>query len=217
MPERTALVTGGAGGLGRSVVAALVADGWDVVVPIEAGSDLDAADNVTTVVADLTDPDDVARALRAASDPLKAVVNLVGGFAAGQPVETTPLEDFERLFVLNVRPTYLVTQAALPRLKRDGGAIVCVGSATALDPFPGSAGYAASKAAVIAFTQAVAKEADNVRANVILPTMIDTPANRAAMPADEHDKLVPPERIARTVAFLCDDASAAINGAAVPV
>lgn len=217
MPARTALVTGGAGGLGRSVVAALVADGWDVVVPVEAGSDLDAADNITTVVADLTDPDDVARALRAAPEPLKAVVNLVGGFAAEQPVETTPLEDFERLFTLNLRPTYLVTQAALPRLKQAGGAIVCVGSAAALDPFPGAAGYAASKAAVIAFTKTVAQEADDVRANVILPTMIDTPANRAAMPESEHGRLVPPERIARVVAFLCDDASAAINGAAVPV
>ena len=217
MPARTALVTGGAGGLGRSVVAALVEAGWDVVVPVTAGSDLDAVQNVTTVVADLTDPDDVARAVAATTDPLKAVVNLVGGFAAGQPVETTPLADFERMFTLNLRPTYLVTQATLPRLKTAGGAIVCVGSATALDPFPGSAGYAASKAAVMAFTKAVAKEAGNVRANAIVPTMIDTPANRASMPPEQHGKLVPPERIAKTVAFLCDDASAAINGAAVPV
>ncbi|MBE2317258.1 SDR family NAD(P)-dependent oxidoreductase [Solirubrobacter sp. CPCC 204708] len=215
MPARTALVTGGAGGLGRSVVAALVEDGWDVVVPVTTETDL--GEHVTTVVADLTDPDDVARTLRTAQDPLKAVVNLVGGFAAGQPVETTPLQDFERMFTLNLRPTYLVTQAALPRLKASGGAIVCTSSATALNPFKGSAGYSASKAAVIAFTQAVAKEAENVRANVILPTMIDTPANRESMPAEQHHKLIPPERIARTVAFLCDDASAAINGAAVPV
>src|SRR5690349_17257603 len=88
MPARTALVTGGAGGLGRSVVAALVEDGWNVVVPVETEGDLDGA---ATVLADLTDPDDVARALRAAEDPLKAVVNLVGGFAADQPVETTPI------------------------------------------------------------------------------------------------------------------------------
>src|SRR3954452_8917334 len=87
MPERTALVTGGAGGLGRSVVAALVEDGWRVVVPVEAESDLEATDNISTVVADLTDPDDVARAVRATeSVPLKALVNLVGGFAADQPV-----------------------------------------------------------------------------------------------------------------------------------
>ncbi len=214
MPERTALVTGGAGGLGRSVVAALVADGWDVVVPVEAGSDIEARDGVSTVVADLTDPDDVARAIRAAGEQLGAVVNLVGGFAADQPVADTPITEFERLFTLNLRPTYLVTQAAIPRLK-DGGSIVCVGSATALEPFAGAAGYAASKAAVIAFAKTVAKE--GVRCNVIVPTMIDTPANREAMPESEWHKLVPPAEIASVIAFLCSDASAALNGAVVPV
>jgi NAD(P)-dependent dehydrogenase (short-subunit alcohol dehydrogenase family) len=214
MPDRTALVTGGAGGLGRSVVQTLVGDGWDVVVPVEAGSDLEPSEGVSTVVADLTDPDDVARAVRAAGENLRAVVNLVGGFAAEQPVETTPLADFERMFALNLRPTYLVTQAAFPRLK-DAGSIVCVGSATALEPFAGAAGYAASKAAVIAFAKTVAKE--GVRCNVIVPTMIDTPANRQAMPESEWHKLVPPARIASVIAFLCDDASAALNGAVVPV
>ncbi len=214
MPDRTALVTGGAGGLGRSVVAALVADGWDVVVPVEAGSDIEARDGVSTVVADLTDPDDVARAIRAAGEHLGAVVNLVGGFAADQPVADTPITEFERMFSLNLRPTYLVTQAAIPRLK-DGGSIVCVGSATALEPFAGAAGYAASKAAVIAFAKTVAKE--GVRCNVIVPTMIDTPANREAMPESDWHKLVPPAKIASVIAFLCSDASAALNGAVVPV
>jgi len=214
MPDRTALVTGGAGGLGRSVVAALVADGWDVVVPVEAGSDIEARDGVSTVVADLTDPDDVARAIRAAGEHLGAVVNLVGGFAADQPVADTPITEFERMFSLNLRPTYLVTQAAIPRLK-DGGSIVCVGAATALEPFAGAAGYAASKAAVIAFAKTVAKE--GVRCNVIVPTMIDTPANREAMPESEWHKLVPPAKIASVIAFLCSDASAALNGAVVPV
>lgn len=214
MPDRTALVTGGAGGLGRSVVDALVADGWDVVVPVEAGSDLEEREHVRTVVADLTDPDDVARAVRSAGAGLAAVVNLVGGFAADQPVADTPIEAFERLFTLNLRPTYLVTQAALPRLK-DRGSIVCVGSATALEPFAGAAGYAASKAAVIAFAKTVAKE--GVRCNVIVPTMIDTPANREAMPESEWHKLVPPAKIASVIAFLCSDASAALNGAVVPV
>jgi NAD(P)-dependent dehydrogenase (short-subunit alcohol dehydrogenase family) len=222
MPERTVLVTGGAGGLGRSVVAALVEDGWRVVVPVEAGSDLESAGHVGTVVADLTDPDDVARAVRATEGeaPLKALVNLVGGFAADQPIATTPLADFERMFALNLRPTYLVTQAALPRLAANGGgAIVCVGSAAALHPFAGAAGYVASKAAVIAFAKVVAEEgkADGVRCNAILPTQIDTPANRAAMPEEEWVNLVPPAKIAGTIAFLCGDASAAVNGAAVPV
>ncbi len=217
MPERTVLVTGGAGGLGRSVVQALVADGWHVVVPVESESDLDATDGVSTVVADLTDPDDVARAVRTATG-LKALVNLVGGFAADQPVKDTPIAEFEKLFRLNLRPTYLVTQAALPHLE-GGGSIVCVGSSAALNPFAGGAGYAASKAAVIAFTKAVAEEgrADQIRCNAIVPTQIDTPANRAAMPESEHHKLVPPERIAKVVAFLCSDASAAVTGQAVGV
>jgi NAD(P)-dependent dehydrogenase (short-subunit alcohol dehydrogenase family) len=216
MPQRTVLVTGGAGGLGRSVVKALVADGWQVVVPVESDSDLDATDGVSTVVADLTDPDDVARAVRAASD-LKAVVNLVGGFAADQPVKDTPIAEFEKLFRLNLRPTYLVTQAALPRLH--GGSIVCVGSSAALNPFAGGSGYAASKAAVIAFAKAVAEEgrADGIRCNAIVPTQIDTPANRAAMPESEHHKLVPPEKIAKVVAFLCSDDSAAVTGQAIGV
>jgi NAD(P)-dependent dehydrogenase (short-subunit alcohol dehydrogenase family) len=217
MPQRTVLVTGGAGGLGRSVVQALVADGWHVLVPVEAESDLEATEGVSTVVADLTDPDDVARVVRTASD-LKAVVNLVGGFAADQPVADTPIAEFERLFRLNLRPTYLVTQAALPRLE-GGGSIVCVGSSAALKPFAGGSGYAASKAAVIAFAQAVAEEgaSDGVRCNAIVPTQIDTPANRAAMPESEHHKLVPPEKIASVIAFLVSDDSAAINGQTVGV
>jgi NAD(P)-dependent dehydrogenase (short-subunit alcohol dehydrogenase family) len=224
MPERTALVTGGAGGLGRSVVEELLRGGWRVVVPLERAGDLDEREGLDTVVADLTDPDDVSRALRAAvadqGAPLRALVNLVGGFAAGQPVAETPLAAFERMFALNLRPTYLMTQAALPRLQASGGsAIVCVGSSAALNPFAGGAGYAASKAAVIAFARAVAEEGrpDGVRCNVIVPTQIDTPANRAAMPESEHYKLVPPERIAKVVTFLCGEESAAVNGAVVPV
>jgi NAD(P)-dependent dehydrogenase (short-subunit alcohol dehydrogenase family) len=224
MPDRTVLVTGGAGGLGRSVVEELHGNGWRVVVPLERAGDLEESDGVGTVVADLTDPDDVARALRAAvaedSAPLRALVNLVGGFAAGQPVAETPVAEFERMFALNLRPTYLMTQAALPRLQANGGgAIVCAGSSAALHPFAGGSGYAASKAAVLAFARAVAEEGRpaGIRCNAIVPTQIDTPANRAAMPASEHHKLVAPGRIARVVAFLCDDSSAAVTGAAVPV
>src|SRR3954451_21190273 len=107
MPDRTVLVTGGAGGLGRSVVDTLLAVGWRVVVPVKKAGDLEERDGLSTVIADLTDPDDVARAVRAAvaqpDAPLRALVNLVGGFAAGQPVAATPLSDFERMFALNLR------------------------------------------------------------------------------------------------------------------
>src|ERR1700750_1434171 len=101
MPDRTALVTGRAGGPRRKVVDVLLGAGWRVVVPLEREGDLEQRDGVATVVADLTDPDDVARALRAgiaeADAPLRALVNLVGGFAAGQPLAQTPLSPFERV------------------------------------------------------------------------------------------------------------------------
>jgi NAD(P)-dependent dehydrogenase (short-subunit alcohol dehydrogenase family) len=213
---RTVLITGGTGALGVSVVETFLADGWRVVATyVVAGGDKRLPAGAEGVEADLTDPDAVARAVRtAASDPerpLRAVANLVGGFAADQPVADTPVADFEAMFALNVRPTYLVTQCALPHLAEDG-AVVCVSAKTASEPFAGGAGYAASKAAVTAFARTVAKE--GVRCNVIAPSMIDTPANRAASPGA---KLVPPERIARVVRFLCSDESAAVNGAVVGV
>ena len=187
-------------------------------MPVEAGADLEARPGLSTVVADLTDPDDVARAVRTAGD-VRTLVNLVGGFAADQPVDDTPIDEFERLFALNLRPTYLVTQAVLPHLKRaGGGSIVCTGAAAALTPFAGGAGYAASKAAVIAFAKAVAAEGapDGVRCNVILPTRSTRPPTARRCPSAEWHKLVPPERIAAVVAFLCSDRSSALNGADGP-
>ncbi len=92
-------------------------------------------------------------------------------------------------------------------------------SRSALHPFAGAAGYCASKAAVIAFAQVVAREHadDGVRCNAVMPSMIDTPANRAAMPADQHGKLTPPGEIAAVIRFLCSEESAPTSGAAIPV
>jgi NAD(P)-dependent dehydrogenase (short-subunit alcohol dehydrogenase family) len=215
------LITGGTGGLGVAVVEAFQAAGWRVVVTyIVEGDQERLPDGVEAVYADLSDPDDVDRAVRAAAgdeqQPLKAVANLVGGFKDGQPVAETPPSDFEAMLELNLRPTYLVTQSALPRLvAAGGGAIVCVSSKAAFEPWAGGSGYAASKAAVAAFARAVAKEHadEGVRCNVIAPTMIDTPANRAASP---NAKMTPPEQVASLIRFLCSDESAALNGAVLP-
>ncbi|HWM07938.1 MAG TPA: SDR family oxidoreductase [Solirubrobacteraceae bacterium] len=219
---RSVLITGGTGGLGVAVVEAFLADGWRAVVPwIVGGEQERLPTEAIAVEADLVDPDDVGRAVRLAageaSAPLGAVANLIGGFAAGQAVADTPLADFEAQFALNVRPTYLVTQCALPHLvAAGGGAIVCVSSKAALEPWAGGSGYAASKAAVTAFARAVAKEHadEGVRCNVISPTMIDTPANRASSP---DAKMTPPAEVASVIRFLCSDDSAAVNGAVVPV
>jgi NAD(P)-dependent dehydrogenase (short-subunit alcohol dehydrogenase family) len=219
--DRTVLITGGTGGLGRAVVAAFAANDWRVVVLDVRSADMQGAE---VVEADLTDPDAVADAVAAATAekeaPLAAVANLVGGFAADQPVASTPVDVFEAQFRLNLRPTYLVTQAALPALvAAGGGAIVCVSSRSALHPFAGAAGYCASKAAVIAFAQVVAREhaSEGVRCNAVLPQMIDTPANRAAMPPEQHGALTPPAEIAAVIRFLCSAESAPTTGAAIPV
>jgi NAD(P)-dependent dehydrogenase (short-subunit alcohol dehydrogenase family) len=225
--NRSALVTGGTGGLGSAVVARLLADGWRVVVPWVAEQELERVERrpgLELVHADLFTPEAVRDVVATAAEdrgaPLHGVVNLVGGFAAGGRVHETPIEDFEAQFRVNLRPTYLVTQAALPHLLAAGsGSIVCVGTRAALRPFPGAAGYVSSKAAVIAFVSALAVEYrdDLIRANAILPSVIDTPGNRAAMPDADFERWVKPAEIAGVIAFLLSDDSAPTSGAAVPV
>jgi NAD(P)-dependent dehydrogenase (short-subunit alcohol dehydrogenase family) len=223
----TAIVTGGTGGLGSAVVERLLDDGWRVVVPWIVERELERLtprEDLELVQADLSDPHalDAVRtaASRDRSLPLRGVVNLVGGFAAGGLVHETPLDEFEKQFHLNLRPTYLVTQAALPEMVEAGaGSIVCVGTRAALRPFPGAAGYISSKAAVIAFAQAVAVEYkdDGIRCNAILPSVIDTPGNRASMPDADHSKWVKPAEIAGVIAHLLSEDSKPTSGAAIPV
>jgi NAD(P)-dependent dehydrogenase (short-subunit alcohol dehydrogenase family) len=155
-----------------------------------------------------------------AGEPLGALVNLVGGFASGGRVHETPIEEFEQQYRLNLRPTYLLCQAALPRLlDAGGGAIVCVSSRAALRPFSGAVGYISSKAAVLAFVDALAAEYtnDSVRTNAILPSVIDTPANRASNPDADHSRWVSPEQIANVIRFLVSADAAPISGAHIPV
>jgi NAD(P)-dependent dehydrogenase (short-subunit alcohol dehydrogenase family) len=222
------LVTGASGGLGPAVVAAFLDDGWRVVATSRSGrppQDLVGADRLESVATDLFEPADVAEAVTvAAADragaPLRALVNLVGGYAAGGLVHETPVEQFERQLTVNLRPTYLVTQAVLPHLvEGGGGAVVCVSARAAVAPFRGAAGYASAKAAVLAFAQAVAVEyrAAGVRCNAILPSVIDTPANRAGQPGADTSRWVPPGQVAAVIRFLCSDDSAPTSGAAIPV
>ena len=225
--DATAIVTGGTGGLGAAVVERLLSDGWRVVVPWLVPRELERLtprEGLELIEADLFELPSAEQVVSTATStdgaPLRGLVNLVGGFSAGGRVHETPVEEFERQFRLNLRPTYLVTQAAIPPLLDQGdGSIVCVGSRAALAPFPGAAGYVSSKAAVIAFAQAVSKEYldGGVRCNAILPSVIDTPANRAAMPNADHDRWVKPAEIAAVIAHLLSSASAPISGAAIPV
>ena len=226
---QTAIITGGTGGLGAAVTTRLLDGGWRVVVPWVAEEELarvQERDGLELVQADLFDQGAVEHVVAAAAGerqraPLRGLVNLVGGFAAGGRVHETPVEEFERQFRLNLRATYLMTQAVVARLLQDGtgGSIVCVGTRAALQPFRGAAGYISSKAAVLAFTSAVAVEYrdDGIRCNAILPSVIDTPGNRASMPDADFSRWVKPEEIAGVIAHLLSDDSSPTSGASIPV
>jgi NAD(P)-dependent dehydrogenase (short-subunit alcohol dehydrogenase family) len=216
--SQSVLITGGTGGLGGAVTQAFVDAGWRTVVPYRSNP----PSGVVAVRADLTDPASVAEVAAVAADeaPLKAVVNLVGGFAMGGRVHETPVEEFEAQFRTNLRPTYLVCAAAIPHLiEAGGGSVVCLSSRAALHPFPGAAGYITSKAAVLALVDALDAEYqhDGIRVNAVLPGVIDTPANRASMPDANRADWVAPADIARTILFLAGDDSRTISGARIPV
>ena len=227
------MITGGTGGLGGAVTETLLAEGWRCVVPFEVAAEAEALEQrlpeedhrarLQLVKADLFDEAAVANVVKAADDtaaPLEAVINLVGGFDAPGRAHETPLERFEAQLRTNLRATYLVSAASIAcMLPRSRGAIVCVSSRAAVQPFAGAAGYVTAKAAVLAFTEALAVEytGDGIRTNAILPSIIDTPGNRASQPDANHSRWVKPEEIARVIAFLCSPDSAPISGARIPV
>lgn len=217
----TVLVAGGTGFLGNAVVRELIGSGYDVAATwvLERERERLEAEPVELIEADLFDADQVGAAISNV-DQLEAVVNLVGGYSDGPRVHETDPDDFERMLRLNVMPGFLLARAAMPSLiERGGGAFVGVSARPALRPFAGAAGYISSKAAVLAFVQALDAEykGDGIRCNAILPSVIDTPANREAMPDADHSKWVPPEQIARVVRFLVSDDSAPTSGAGIPV
>jgi NAD(P)-dependent dehydrogenase (short-subunit alcohol dehydrogenase family) len=197
--------------------------GWRVVVPYVAERELENVaphERLELVEADLFDPQAAEAVVARAADPLLALVNLVGGYEAAGRVHETPVEDFERQFHLNLRPTYLMCKAALPRMLAAGrGSIVCISTRAAVRPFSGAAGYISSKAAVLAFVDALAAEytQDGIRANALLPSVIDTPGNRAAQPDADHSRWVAPAAIAGVIRFLCSENSAPTSGAHIPV
>ena len=226
MSDGTVLVTGGTGAVGGAVVESLLDAGWHVVVTWvvpEERERMPARERLELVQADLLHEQTVDEIVaRAAKGPggLRAVVNLVGGYAAGAPLHETTLDDFERLFRLNLRPTFLVTRAAVQHLiAAGGGSIVCVSARAAVQPFAGATGYVSAKAAVLAFAQAVAADYRDhgVRCNAVLPSVVDTPANRASQPGGDYSRWVPPAEIAGVIRFLCSPESAPVSGAAIPV
>jgi NAD(P)-dependent dehydrogenase (short-subunit alcohol dehydrogenase family) len=149
-----------------------------------------------------------------------ALVNTVGAFRGGQPVHETDLADWDFLFNANVRTTLLCCRAVIPQMLRQGrGAIINVASRDGLSGSAGYAAYSASKSAVLRLTESLANELKtaNINVNCIMPSTIDTPQNRAAIPDADFSTWVEPAAIADVILFLASDAARAINGAAIPV
>jgi NAD(P)-dependent dehydrogenase (short-subunit alcohol dehydrogenase family) len=220
------LVAGGTGALGAAVLAELLGSGYPVtttwVVEDERdriARDFEGRSGLTLVKADLMDAEAAAEAVGGV-DGLGAVVNLVGGFSAPGKVHESDIDDFENQVRLNLRPGFLLARAAMPRLVAGGGgSFVGVSARPALRPFAGAAGYITAKAGVLAFIRALDAEyrKEGVRSNAILPSVIDTPANRRAQPDADYSKWVPPQQIAKVVRFLVSDESEPTSGAAIPV
>jgi NAD(P)-dependent dehydrogenase (short-subunit alcohol dehydrogenase family) len=227
--EGTVLVTGGTGALGTAVVAELLDSGARVVatwiVPKHRdrlSEAIGSPERLELVEADLTTDAGPESAVAAANrePPLTALVNLVGGWAGGGRTHEAPPDEMSRMIELNLMTAYRATRAALPAMvEQGGGAIVCVGAKAALLPFKGSPGYNVAKAAVLAFVRSLAVDYrdDGIRANAVLPSVIDTPANRESMPNADHSKWVRPAEIGRVIRFLCSPDSTPTSGAPVPV
>jgi NAD(P)-dependent dehydrogenase (short-subunit alcohol dehydrogenase family) len=220
------LVAGGTGALGAAVLETLLDAGhpvtttWLVEQERErVEKDFEGRGGLMLVQADLMDPEAVDEAVGGV-EGLGAVVNLVGGFSMPGKVHESDIDDFENQLRLNLRPGFLLARAAMPRLiSNGGGAFVGVSARPALRPFAGAAGYITAKAGVLAFIKALDAEyrQDGIRCNAILPSVIDTPANRRSQPDADHSKWVPPQQIAKVIRFLVSDDSAPTSGGAIPV
>jgi NAD(P)-dependent dehydrogenase (short-subunit alcohol dehydrogenase family) len=213
-----ALVCGAGGALGGSLVEVFLARG-DRVVAVDRSAG-PRTDGVRAEAADLTRPDDIDAIwdrLEADGELPRWVVNAVGGFRGGTVAETEP-DAYRFVLDLNLGTALWSCRAAARRLE-PGGAIVNLAARAAVSGGTGSAAYSVAKAGVVRLTQLLAEELKerDVRVNAILPSLIDTPANRATSSPEAMARAVPPEQIASVAAFLCSDAAAAISGTAVPV
>jgi NAD(P)-dependent dehydrogenase (short-subunit alcohol dehydrogenase family) len=229
--DQVALVAGGTGGLGRAVSLAFLGEGAEVVVTYRKQAELDAlrsaagaaSPRLTGHPVDVTDEAAVqlfVDALLARHGRLDVLVNTVGGYAGGAKLWETETRLLDQMLTLNLRSGYVLARAAVPAMLRRGhGAIVNVAATAAFDPPGGLAAYAASKAAAVALLASLAADLNGtgVRVNSILPSLIDTAANRSAMPAADFSKWPKPQDIARVILFLCSDEARVVHGAAIPV
>jgi NAD(P)-dependent dehydrogenase (short-subunit alcohol dehydrogenase family) len=219
------IVTGGFGVLGRAVGQRAAAQGWQVALVDVAAApppELAADDRFACFPnADLTNEAATValfEKLEAHFGGIAALANIAGGFTWVQ-TEQAGLESWKKMFDMNLGTTVSASRAALPALKRAGGCIVNIGAYAALKAAAGMAPYTAAKSGVHRLTEAMADElrGAGVRVNAVLPTIIDTPANRRDMPDADTSSWITPDELARAILFLASADAAAINGALLPV
>jgi NAD(P)-dependent dehydrogenase (short-subunit alcohol dehydrogenase family) len=228
---RVVLVAGGTGGLGRAVTLAFLEAGAKVVVTYRVQEEFGALksaagkneSNLEGHVVDVTDEVAVRQLVEKIVGKyrrLDAMVNTVGGYAGGTKLWELETKVFDQMFALNLRAGYALSRAAVRAMLKEGhGAIVNVAAKAAFDHAGGAAAYAASKSAAVALMDSLAADlkGTGVRVNSILPSIIDTEANRKAMPTADFSKWPKPEDIARVILFLCSDDAKVVHGAAIPV
>jgi len=228
---KIALVAGGTGGLGGAVSLAFLEEGAKVVATYRKEQEFAALKsaagaNASALEGQLVDiTDELATAKFVANvvsrhGRLDAVVNAIGGYAGGIKLWDLDTKTVDAMFSLNLRSGYSLARAVLPpMLKQRYGSIVNVAAKAAVDHGAGAAAYAASKAAAVALMDSLAADSKGtgIRVNSILPSIIDTPINRQAMPGADFASWPKPQDIAQVILFLCSDAAKTIHGAAIPV
>jgi NAD(P)-dependent dehydrogenase (short-subunit alcohol dehydrogenase family) len=229
--DQVVAITGAAGNLGIATARAFQTANARLVLLDRAAERLPqlfpelaaSSNHYLATGVDVNDADAVARVVTqtlARFGRVDALINTAGGYRAGTPLHETPLGDWDFLLNLNARSVFNVCRAFIPpMLKQDAGKIVNIASRGGLAGEANAAIYSASKSVVIRLTESLAAElkGHGINVNCILPGLIDTPPNRAAMPKADFSKWVTPETLAAVILFLCSQAAAAIHGAALPV
>lgn len=229
--QRVVMITGAAGNLGVAVAQAFLPTGAQLILVDHTPARLPGiypqlATSTTHLFApptDVADPLSVAAMMAEVErryERIDVLVNTVGAYRAGTPLHATPLAEADFLFGLNARSVFVMCQAVIPLMLRQGyGKIINTASRAALNVAANQAAYSASKMAVVRLTESMAEELKDAGLNVncVLPGLIDTPPNRAAMPDADFSRWVAPAAIADVILFLASEQARAINGAAIPV
>jgi len=219
------LVTGAGGALGSAVCEAFddagaTVCGADIVTPDSEDFLLDT-DHVHFYQGDFTDEGAVTDTISAIVDDhggIDYLANIAGTWRGGTPIAETDVDTFDFLFGVNLKTMFLASKHAIPHVRESSGAIVSVSARSSLEGGEGDGIYRSTKAGVRILTETIAEEnLGDLRANAVMPSVIDTPMNREMMPDADHETWVDPADIAEVVMFLCSDAASVTSGAAVPV